>query len=131
MSNSITLSKTALDVALDVLSGSGLQLYMALVREDLGESAIALPLAKIAAIWPSRNSDWCTRARQELVDLGFLTLVSAPCTYRFCPLGASDAGEKAAAKRMKKAARLRKKEGGTVEKRAPARDVEAWELVDF
>jgi len=114
MSNSINLSKEALDAALNALSGRGLQLYLALVREDLGESAIALPLANIAAMWPSKNSAWCTRARQELVNLGFLTLISAPCTYRFCPLGAPDAAEKAAVARAKKAARLVKK-GGTGE----------------
>lgn len=122
MSNTITLSKAALDTALSTLSGRGLQLYIALIREDLGESAIALSLGKIAALWPSKNPEWCTKARQELVDLGFLVLISAPCTYRFCPLGAPSANEKAAAARTKKAARMVKKEGDPVKKEAPIKE---------
>lgn len=127
----VHFSREALQVALRVLTGSGLKLYAALVGHNVGEAEFDLPLTAIVSMGLSRNSDWCTKARQELVDLGFLTLVSTPCTYRFNPLGAPDAGEKAAAKRMKKAARLMKKEGGAVEKRAPARDTEAWEMVEF
>lgn len=111
MSDNIILPKAALDAALSTLSGRGLQLYVALVREDLGESAITLSIGKIAALWPSKNSEWCTKARQELVNLGFLTLVESPCRYVFNPLGAPDAAEKAAVERAKKVARLVKKEG--------------------
>ena len=114
MSDHITLSKVALDAAISTLSDRGFKLYMALVRENFGESTIALPLTAVVSMGVSKDPGWCTKARQELVSLGFLTLISAPCTYRFCPLGAPDAAEKAAAARAKKAARLVKK-GGTGE----------------
>lgn len=129
--NRFTLSEEAISIAVRTLSGTSFKLYILLAIRHQDGDEFDLPLSAVEDLVLLSSPKVAIRARQELVDLGFLTLVSAPCTYRFCPLGAPDAGEKAAAKRAKKAARLRKKEGGAVEKKAPARDVEAWELVDF
>lgn len=118
MSENCVLPKAAITMVTQGLSLAALRLYLIALKNVDTAGEVSLPRSIVTLEHLGLSAKGFTGGRQELIDLGFLTLVEAPCKYSFHPLGAAGVAEKMAAERVKKAARIKKKERGPMKKEA-------------